>query len=339
MELLNRLINMHGVSGFEANVRDVIKKEVRQHVDTMTTDKFGNLLARKKGKKPMLMLAAHMDEIGLMVKSIHDNGKIYLSTIGGFEPLTILGERVTIKTGKGSITGIVTTNEISDDRFIKELPRLRDMFIDTGLTKEQLKKNGVDVGTNIDLSTHYGELGNIDYISGKALDDRIGCYILVELAKRIKKPKNEIYFAFTVQEEIGLYGGATSAYNVNPDWAIAVDVVNSNDSSDDVTKSLGKGPCITIKDAAMITDVCIDNWIKKIAKKNKIPIQLEVSDVGTTDALEISLTKGGVPSTVVGVAVRNLHTAVGIAHKKDIENCIKLLDVLIKNPPPKLCVG
>jgi len=332
MKLLKNLIDTHGVSGYESNVREIIQREIKKYVDSVEIDKFGNLITKKKGKKPTLMLAAHMDEIGIIVKSIHENGKIYLSTIGGFEPLTILGEICKIKTNKGEIYGIVSTREISDDREIKNLPNMGDMFIDTGFTKKHLEKLGVDIGTRVDLIAISGFLGDGEYIFGKALDDRIGCYILIELAKRLKKIKNETYFTFTVQEEVGMYGAATSAYNIDADWAIAVDVVNTNDSSKDITKTLGKGPIVTIKDAEMITNRNVDEFVKKIAKKHKIPIQLEVSDFGTTDALEISLAKGGIPTTVVGVAVRNVHTMVGIAHKKDIENCIRLLEAIIKNP-------
>jgi endoglucanase len=339
MKLLKNLIDTHGVSGYESNVREIIRKEIKGHVDSIKTDKFGNLITKKKGKKPTLMLAAHMDEIGIIVKSIHENGKMYLSTIGGFEPLTILGETCKIKTRKGEIYGIISTGEISDDREIRKLPNMGDMFIDTGFTEKELKKLGVDIGTNVDLLAISGFLGNDKYVFGKALDDRIGCYILIELAKRLKKTKNETYFTFTVQEEVGMYGAATSAYNIDADWAIAVDVVNTNDSSKDVTKTLGKGPIVTIKDAEMITNKNIDEYVKKIAKKYKIPIQLEVSDFGTTDALEISLAKGGIPTTVIGVAVRNVHTMVGIAHKKDIKNCIRLLEAIIKNPPKSIKTG
>jgi endoglucanase len=269
-----------------------------------------------------------------MVKSIDDEGIVRISEVGGIEPLTILNERVEIQ-GKPSVIGMITTREISDGHFFSDsgAPTMREMYTDTGLTKKQLEARGITVGSYITFYTKACFLGNKKYISGKALDDRVGCYILLELAKRLKKTKNEVQLVFTVQEEVGLYGAKISAYEMNPQLAIAVDVVNANDRSRDVTKELGKGPTITIKDSGMITDRHLDFWIRKIAKTNKIPIQPEVSDLGTTDALSISLTKGGIPATVVGIAIRNIHTTRGIAHVDDIENCIKLLEALIKNMP------
>ena len=144
---------------------------------------------------------------------------------------------------------------------------------------------------------------------------------------------NEIFFVFTVQEEVGLYGAKTSSYTIDPDWAIAVDVTDCNDRLPNASKELGGGPTLTIKDEEMISNPSIDDKILEIAKKKKIPIQPDVSDAGTTDAINIAISKGGVPSTVIGVAVRNLHTTTGLAHLDDIDNAITLLTELLKNPP------
>lgn len=333
MDILFELMEAYGVSGSEGNVSRIIKKYIKPYVDDIQEDSYGNLVCTKKGKKPKLMLAAHMDEIGLMVKCVDDDGIVRISEVGGIEPLTILGERVEIQGTKGCAHGVITTREISDGRFFSDssTPSMKEMYIDTGMTRKQIEAKGIGVGSYIMFYTKSCNLGNKKIISGKALDDRIGCYILVELAKRVKKVKNEVLFVFTVQEEMGLYGAKISAYKLDPQWAIAVDAVNADDRSRDITKELGKGPTITIKDAGMITDRKLDEWINKISKKYKIPIQPEVSDLGTTDALSISLTKGGVPSTVIGVPIRNIHTTRGMAHLDDIENCIKLLEQILKN--------
>jgi endoglucanase len=340
MEMLKRLSEERSTSGNERRIRTLIMKEIKKYVKNVKIDKFGNIIAHKKGNKPTVMLAAHMDEIGLMIKGISEKGNIYVSEIGGHEVISLIGQRISMRTKKGRIYGVVTLPEISDGEDAEEIGSVNNLIVDTGLSKKELKKLGVGIGTFIALEEDMTNLGSKDIICGKALDDRIGCYMLIELAKKLKSSKSDIYYVFTVQEEVGLYGSKTSVYAIDPDWAIVLDVTNANDAREHshvTTKQLGKGPCITIKDADMIANVCIDDWLKDIAKKKKIPIQLDVSDVGTTDALSISVSKGGIPTTVVGVAVRNLHTTIGIASMRDIENGIKLLSELLKNPP-KVCV-
>ena len=334
-KLLKDLIHAHGVSGSEEDVRAVIKEAIKGHVSEMDTDKMGNLIAIKKGPKPKIMLAAHMDEIGLVVKSVSDSGRMSFSPVGGIDPLTLVGQRVHIKAGRDVMHGVISTEELTDGNDIEEKPRISGMFVDTGLDRKELDKKGVRVGTFIDLEQDSGPLGKDNIIYGKALDDRIGCYILLEVARRLKAKSCEIAFVFTVQEEIGLYGAVTSAYELNPDWAIVVDVINTYESKD--VRRIGKGPCLTIKDSLMITNKCLNSWIEETAKKKDIPIQLDVTDVGTTDALNISISKGGVPSTVLGVCIKNIHSTAGIADLKDVEACIELLVELLRNPL-KSCV-
>jgi endoglucanase len=335
MKLLEKLISSLGVSGSEMKVRDIIINEIKPYVDEIYVDKLGNLITRKKGTKPKVMLASHMDEIGLMIKVIDENGKIYCSMVGHTEPIYLLGQRVDIQTRDDIIHGITTTVEMSADKPIKELPGPRELVVDTGLSKKELERMGVDRASYLSLGQEACYLGSKDIISGKALDDRIGCFILIELAKRLKKVKNEMYFVFTVQEELGLYGAITSAYKIEPEWAVVVDVTNANDFSDRPTKILGNGPCITVKEMEMMTNKCINDWLLKIAKKNNIPIQVEVSDYAITEALAISISKGGVPTALVNVPIRNPHSTVEVAHKKDIENAILLLEKLLTNPPIK----
>src|SRR3989344_2328749 len=334
VDLLEELLNAFGVSGSEANIRKIIIREIKKYVHDIHVDKSGNLIAHKKGKRPKVMLAAHMDEIGLIVKNIDNKGRILFSTIGGIDPLALICQRVSVETKKGLVYGVITMNNMSNSFDFNDKPKLNDLFVDTGLNRKELFNLGIKTGDYIYYKRKTINLGNKNLVSGKALDDRIGCYILVELAKRLKNVKNEVYLVFTVQEEVGLYGARTSAYAVDPDWAVAVDVTNADDFSGDVsTISIGSGPSITIKDAEMLGNREIDNLIIKIAEKNKIPLQLDVSDFGTTDALNISLSKKGVPSVALNVPVRNLHTTIGIANRQDIENAVKLLELLLKNPP------
>lgn len=337
MDLLKRLLDTSGPSGNEQEIRNIIRNEIKSYVSEVYIDKFGNLIAHKKGKNPTVMLVSHMDEIGLMVKYIDEKGHIHISDIGYIQPVTILGERVKIDTENGSIYGIITCKEISSDEQIERIPPLEEIFIDTGLSQSELKKIGVKIGSYIHLFSQSTYFGNKKYISGKALDDRIGCFVLIELAKRLRKVNCDIYYVFTVQEEIGLYGAQTSVYGIDPTWALVVDVTSSDDSSKNPTKLLDHGPCIVVKDSDMVTNRCINDWLEKIAKQNKIPYQIEVTERGVTDALQISVSKGGIPSSIVSIPVRNIHTSNGIASMKDIENTIKLIELLLKKPP-KVCL-
>jgi endoglucanase len=328
--MLKELINAQGISGDEMAVRQLIKKELKGCVDEVWVDKIGNLVAHKKGSEPTVMLAAHMDEVGLMVRFIEDNGRIRFDTIGGIEATSLIGQRVGIE----GMRGVITNETMSQGGSIDELFTMDELYVDTGLTKKELERKGVEPGTYIVFDEQsFSTLGSDRIISGKALDDRLGCYILIELARKLKKAKHDIYYVFTVQEEIGLYGAKISAYNINPDWAIVVDVTDETPK----TKKLGKGPCITIKDEEMLGNRCINGWLKDIAKKRKMAIQLDVNDVGTTDALTISLTREAVPTAVLGPAIRNMHSSISIAHMDDVEDSVKLLESLLRNPP-KTCL-
>jgi len=337
LSLLKDLINSYCISGDEADVRKLIIKHIKPYCKEYWVDKLGNLIVHKKGIRPRIMLAAHMDEIGLMIKKIDSNGRIYCAEIGSFEIMTLIGQRVYIKTKKGYINGVLTTNEVSDDIEVAKIPLIDEVFVDTGLGYTELRAKGVEIGQYASLGRKFHTLGNENLISGKSLDDRIGCYVLVEVIKRLKNIKNEIYFVFTVQEEIGLYGAKTSAYEIDPDWGIAVDVTGADDMGNSPTKIIGNGPFITIKDYEMLANKCLNDWIKGAAKKMNINLQLEVTDIGSTDALNITISRGGVPAAVIGVPVRNLHTTMSICHKHDIVDTIELLLELLKSPP-KVCL-
>ncbi|MBU1681423.1 M28 family peptidase [Candidatus Micrarchaeota archaeon] len=333
--LLQKLIDSDGISGKEMEVRNVIEKEIKKYVTDIEVDKLGNLIAHKKGRGSSVMLAAHMDEVGLVVSEIgekENDGRISLHTIGGIEPLSLIGQKVSIE---NKVMGVITTQEMSHGIYVEDIPTLENLFIDTGLTKKELLKKGVNIGSYVSFAQcDYCTLGSSNIVLGKAVDNRVGCYMLLELAKLLKNSKEDIYYVFTVQEEIGLYGAKISAYQISPDWAIVIDVTDANKK----TVKVGNGPYITIKDADMLGNRCINNWLKDIAKKNRINLQYSVSDVGTTDAQSIAFSKEGIPTSVVGVAVRNLHTSFGIVDMTDIKDAIKLLEILLKKPPKKCIV-
>ncbi|MBM3282369.1 MAG: M42 family metallopeptidase [Candidatus Diapherotrites archaeon] len=332
-DMLHELMDIEAVSGNEGPVREYIHEKMKPYVDVISIDKMGDLICHKKGRKPSIMLAGHMDEIGLMVKRIEKNGKIYVSALGGINSINIIGQTVSILGSVGPVKGIMSTKEINNDYEMEQIPDINDVFVDTGLTPKELQKRNVYVGSYLSLEKTDHTIGNPDYIAGKALDDRIGCFMLIELAKKLQKSPYDIYYVFTVQEEVGLYGAKVSTYTIDPDLAVAVDVSNSNDMNDEPTKIVGEGPVITMKDDEMIGNTCLNNYFKEIARKNKVPLQLEVSNFGTTDALAISLSKGGVPTTALGVCLRNIHTTHSIASKKDILHCIDLLEKFCQKPP------
>lgn len=339
IELLRKLINTVSPSGDEDLVRGLIKKAIKRYVNKIEIDNLGNLICRKKGKGPVIVLAAHMDEIGLMISKVDQDGYLKISEVGGVDSIALVGQKVQIMDQKNKVIchGVITFEEIHNGGSLdkKNIPSMSELYVDVGLTKEGCRKKGIEVGCYIVPLHHLEYLGDKHVISGKALDDRIGCYVLIELARKLKRTKADIYFIFTVQEEIGLYGAKTSIYNLKPDWGIAIDTVAARDGAVGSTRMLGAGPVITVKDAEMIADRHLNNMLEKIAEKQKINLQKDVSSFGTTDATNIMLSKGGTPSTAIGVAVRNIHSTIGIADMRDIDGVIKVLYGFLKNPPHK----
>lgn len=322
-----------GVSGREEAVSKLIQRHVKKFVDKIYSDKVGNLVAIKNGKGPKIMLASHMDEVGLIVKTIDGQGLVGLAEVGGLNIPSIINQHVEI-VAKTRVSGIITTRSISNDWDFERDKTLimHDLFVDTGLGKKGLEQKGVKIGSTVVLKQHNGFLADKKIAYGKALDDRAGCFMLCELAKRLKKIPNEVILVFTVQEEVGLYGAKVSVYNLEPDCCIVVDTSNANDRQNETpTKVLGKGPVLTVMDVEMLGNRSLNEKIELIAKKKKLPLQPEVSSAGTTDALSIAFSKGGIPTSMLGVAVRNLHTTVGMVHLDDIENGIKILHEFLKD--------
>ncbi len=335
---LKELCDAFAPSGHEMAVRAIIQNKIKPYVDEVYVDKLGNLFAHKKGKGEKVMLAAHLDEIAVMVKSIDKDGALRISPVGGIEVASLIGNRVSILDTKCKeiCNGVITFEELHEATEILKLPQMEDLYIDMGLDANEVRRRGITIGSYAVPRGGLIRLGKEDIICGKALDNRIGCFILIELARRLATTDQNIFYVFTVQEEIGLYGAKTSLYRTDPDWGIAVDVTNAEDSYEKKI-SVGKGPVVLIKDAEIITNTCIDDWLCGIGKKKNIPIQLQVDEYGTTDATRIKMHKEGVPTSIVSIAVRNLHSTVGIASLKDIERAIDLLYHLLKNPP-KVCI-
>lgn len=337
-ELLKKLSNAPGVSGFEEEIRKIITDELKDHVDEIEADNMGNIIAVKKGRNSKkIMLAAHMDEIGLMVRFIDKNGFIKFSKIGGINDQMLLNQEVIIHSKKGKILGVIGAKPPHRMKPAekKKVLEYENMFIDIGASSKEEAEELISIGDPVTIKHEFSNLrGNL--VTGKAFDNRVGCYVLVEAMKRAKTSAT-IYGVGTVQEEVGLKGAKTSAFKINPDMAIALDVTICGDHPgikfEDAPAKINKGPAIILTDASgrgIITHPMVKKLLIEAANEEKIPYQLEVSEGGTTDATAIHLTREGIPTGVLSVPTRYIHTPVEVTSLEDIENTIKLLIAAIE---------
>ncbi|MBC7120253.1 MAG: M42 family metallopeptidase [Candidatus Methanosuratus sp.] len=345
LELLRKLGESHGVTGSEYGVAAVIKEELRESGARIYEDRFGNLFAEKGSGERTLMIAAHTDEIGLIVKHIDEKGFIRFAKLGGIPDQILPAQRVLVHGMKKRVHGVIGCKAIhvmkEDER--KQLLTYDRMFIDTGATKEQLESCGVRVGTPISFVRGLTELEN-DLIVGKAMDDRAGCYVLIEALKRAN-PKNRIVTVFTVQEEVGLRGATMSAYAVKPDIGIAIDTTIAGDhpeiAEQDASVKLGRGPTIVVADGrkdslggGMIANPLVRGWLMELAESGGIPYQLEVLEGGSTDAAAIQMSQSGIPSACISIPSRYVHSFSEVVSKKDLEGCVELLVKAMESNPP-----
>lgn len=344
LELLKKLSEAPGISGFEYSVTNVIQVELKGFVNSIYTDKLGNLICVKEGltNKRSIMIAAHMDEIGLIVKHIDEKGFLRFAKLGGISDHLLLGSRVIIHTKKGPLHGVIGCKPIhlmrEDER--KQLVTYDKMFIDVGAkSRDEAIEFGVKVGDPITLDRNLVQLKN-NLVCGKAFDDRVGCAILIEVLRK-SRPKNRVYGVFTVQEEVGLRGATVSAFSVNPDIGIAVDVTTSADHPEvaehESPVKVGLGPAILVADGrrdslagGLISNLNLRNKIINLAEKLKIPYQVEVVEGGTTDATAIQLTQKGIPACVVSIPTRYIHSFSEVLSLKDAENLVKLLTAFVE---------
>ncbi|HOQ75129.1 MAG TPA: M42 family metallopeptidase [Thermoclostridium sp.] len=323
-DTISMLVNAFGPSGRENRVAEVVTQMIKDKVDEISSDAMGNLIAVKKGSGKKIMLAAHMDEIGLIITTIDDKGFLRFGTVGGVLPLISLGQRVVFENG---LTGVVWYEESIES--MKDA-KIDKMYIDIGAKTREQARELVEIG---DMAVFEGRpVEQNGLIISKALDDRVGCAILAELARRCPATDNEIYYVFTTQEEVGLRGARTAAYAIRPDLAIAIDVTRTGDTpkSKPGAVSLGEGPAIKVKDNSVIAHPRIRERLVDCARENGIPFQFEVVDKGGTDAGSIHITAGGIPSGGVSIPTRFIHSASEIVDIKDVENAARLLEAFIK---------
>lgn len=325
--LIQKFTQTFSPSGYEHDIREVITNEIKPLVDEIQVDALGSLIARKgkigkNGKR--VMLAGHMDEIGLIATHIDENGFVRFSGIGGLYPHTLLSGRVRFVNG---VSGVIGGERIID---ITKTLSVNQLFIDVGATSP--KNCPIKIGEVASFDRSFFDMG--DRMIAKAMDDRIGCIVMVEALRSLKTSPHEIFFAFTTQEEVGLRGATASAFGINPEIGLSLDVTGTGDTpkSRKMDVSLGKGPAIKIKDGGMLSDPRVVQWMIQTAEKAKIPYQREVLEGGTTDATAIQLTRAGVPVGCISIPCRYIHSPSEMVDTNDVKNAIKLLVALLSAP-------
>lgn len=349
-KLLQELTNANGVSGYESEIRAIMKRELKSLTDKVETDKLGSVLATKKGTadNPRVMVAAHMDEIGFMVKEFTKEGYIKFLPLGGWWGHVALGQRMRIMTNKGPVIGVIGSTPphllTADER--KKVIDIKDMFIDVGVREgfNPKEKLGIRLGDPIIPDSEFTELSSKDMYLAKAFDNRMACGVVIETLKQLEKAKhpNTVLGAATVQEEVGLRGAQTVAHLGEPDVAIIVDTGIGKDIPPDGFKKeekLGAGPCILLYDAGMIPNIKLRDLVTDMAKTKKIPFHMSYMERGATDGGRIHLNRLGVPTVVIGPAVRYIHSHNSIMYRKDYDNTIKLVAEVIKKLDGKTAKG
>jgi len=327
-DTIKKLVEAYGPSGFEDQIRDIIRKEIGGLADSVRVSPLGSLIAVKKGtggkNAKRVMLAAHMDEIGLMVTHVDEKGYARVTHIGGIRPLNCIGQRVQFADGT---IGVVLAERLDDPN---RTPGMEHLFIDTGARDRASSK--VKVGDAAGFVQPFVDLGQ--RIAAKTMDDRIGCAVQIEVMRRLARTPHEVHFVFSVQEEIGLIGARTAGYEINPDVAIAIDVTLTGDTPKALPMAveLGKGPAIKVQDGMMIAHAGVKNLMIRRAEESKMPYQLEILRAGSTDAAAIQLAREGVPSGCVSIPCRYVHSQSEMVDTTDVLQCVNLLLAILRKP-------
>ena len=316
-ELLKSICAVKGASGEEGATAGFILAEIKDYIDDYSIDPLGNLIAHKKGPGKKMMLAGHMDQIGMMVTFIDKDGFLYFTNIGGLTPHVIHSARVRFDSGT---FGVVNAEKLEEPAKMT----LDKMYIDIGARTREEAEKLVKIG---DTAVYAGPPVIDGFkIMTPYLDDRIGCYIMIEALKKLKDLKFDLYAVFTVQEELGLRGARASAYTVDPDYGLAFDVTIACDTPNarKLPQKMGGGACIKLKDSSVLCHPLIVRHMEKCAKAGNIKYQFEILEAGGTDSGAIHLSRGGVPSGVMSVATRYVHSMNEMALLSDIQDSIDL---------------
>jgi len=319
-ELIRKLVETYGPSGVEEQVRAVIHAEVEPLADELRVDPLGSLVVRKQGSGDgrCIVLDAHMDEIGVMATYVDEKGFVRFTRIGGVSPLTCVGARVAFADGTMGVIGVEEKRENTG-----KIPKLEQLYIDVGATSRD--DCPVQIGDAAVFVRPFVVQGT--RLIAKAMDDRIGCAVLIETLRRLDHTPHDVYFVFSVQEETTLSGARTSTYGIDPDLAIAVDVTGTGDKPESrpMAVELGQGPAVKVQDSGMIAHPAVRDLLVQRAKEADIPYQLEVLERGTTDAAAMQLVRAGVPSGCLSIPCRYIHSPSEMVDERDVENSVRLL--------------
>lgn len=325
--LIQKLCAAFGPSGSEEPIREVVVAELQDLVDDYHVDSLGNLIAVRhsgNGAGKRVMLAAHMDEIGVMVTHVDDDGFLRFAPIGGVLTTALVGARVVFANGTEGTFGV-------EGRPIPaSKPKRDEIFLDVGATSKD--DVPVAVGDAAAFRHQFADQGS--RLIAQNFDDRIGCAILIETLRNLTDTPHEVYAVFTVQEEVGVRGATTSAFGIDPEVAIAIDVTATGDTPEahPMAVSLGAGPAIKVKDGGMLAHPGVKRLLVETAKQHEIPYQLEVLDFGSTDARAIQVTRSGVPAGAVSIPARYVHTPSQMLDYGDVENAVRLLNAVLAQP-------
>lgn len=338
IDLLRDIVTTPGAPGYESRIRNRVIEEIKEHVDEYYTDNIGNLIAVKKGNNnpdgKKVMFAAHLDEIGFMVTHIDDNGYLKFIPLGGFDPKTLTSLRVLVH-GKKDLMGVMGSKPIHsmspEER--NKVTKLDEYFIDLGLPKEEVEKY-ISIGNTV---TRFQDLMYVgEMLNGKSLDDRICVYAMIEALKSVENVPYDVYFAFTVQEEVGLRGANVAGHGINPDYGIALDVTVANDipniAPDKKVTAMGKGAAIKLYDSGTICDYRMVEYLKQIASENDIVHQFEILPAGGTDTAGLQrMPKDGAIAGAISIPMRYLHQTTEMAHPTDVKAMAEMIVSAINN--------
>lgn len=339
MELLKELSELNGIAGNERLVRHYVANQLTKIVgaENISYDHIGSVIAKKGNKGPKIALAGHMDEVGMIVTSITDEGFIRFQTIGGWWNQVMLAQQMTITTQDQrtyrAVMGSKPPHILSAEER-KNPVKVEDMYFDVGVSsKQEVEALGIQIGDMITPAISFQVMANGDFLLGKAWDNRIGCAIMIETLRRLQTVDhpNTIYGVGTVQEEVGLRGAKTTANIINPDISIALDVGIAKDTpGTDGSIKMGKGPQILVYDGGLVGHVGLRSVFLEVAKAHSIPIQLDYLTGGSTDAGAMHMAHGGSPAISLCIPSRYIHSHTSMISYKDFEACVELLVEVIR---------
>ena len=332
-DLLRELTEERGVPGYEDRVRDVVRRELTETTDSVRTDAMGNVVGTLEGESDYsVAVAAHMDEIGFMVRNVNDEGFLQLDALGGWDPRVLRAQRVTVHAEGGDLTGIIGSTPPHTGDGEESDPDVSDVYVDMGMDAEAVTER-VTVGDLVTMDQTTERVG--DLVTGKALDDRVCVFQMLEAARRLEDPAVTVHFCATVQEEVGLRGAQALGVDVDPDLAVALDVTVANDIPDyedgDEVTELGKGAAIKLKDSSVVTNPKVNRRMRSVADEADIPYQLEVLPAGGTDTAGFQNSFGAKPVGAISIPTRYLHTVTESAHVDDIGAAIDLLTAVLES--------